>query len=77
MAERQPDIVRQTPSVYGQSERAQSARPVGLKSSSLARLVSRGRLMPARLDLLSLGRPPAAPLEISISEALKEQRSER
>ena len=63
--------------VEGEGGALRCDRPVGLKSSSLARLVSRGRLMPARLDLLSLGRPPAAPLEISISEALKEQRSER
>ena len=79
MAERQPDVIRQTPAVYGEPEPAQGAGLAGLASggsSPLARHVSSGRLIPARLDLLSLGRPPDAPREMSISDALNEQRSE-
>ena len=44
-------------------------------NSALARLLSSGRL-PARLDLAELGPPPDLPREISISEALAEQRGQ-
>jgi len=40
------------------------------------RLVARGRLRPARLDLLDLGPPPEMPTGTSISKALQELRSE-
>lgn len=46
-------------------------------SSVLSRLVSSGRVIPARLDLTELGPPSDRSHEISISEALAEQRRER
>ncbi len=42
----------------------------------IERLISSGRLKPATVDLLALGRPPEERLDLSISEALREQRSE-
>lgn len=51
--------------------------PLPGRSSALARLLSSGRVIPARLDLSELGPPPARSHEISISEALAEQRRER
>ena len=44
-------------------------------ASKFESLVAEGRLRPARRDLRSLGVPPDAPHEISISEALDELRS--
>jgi prevent-host-death family protein len=46
-------------------------------NSVLSRLVSSGRVIPARLDLTELGPPPDRSHGISISEALTEQRRER
>jgi len=50
-----------------------------VSSSALARLVAEGRVLPPRLDLAELGPPPEPeqPLEMTISEALAEQREER
>lgn len=50
--------------------------PLPGRSSTLERLIAEGRVVPARLDLAKLGPPPAAPVEMSISEALAEQRRE-
>ena len=74
MTERQPDEIRQTTAVYGEPELRHVEADRG-NLSPLARLISSGRIKPAKLDLLRLGRPPDAPHEISISEALKEQRA--
>ncbi len=46
-------------------------------SHRLQRLISNGRLKPARGNLLELGRPPDEPHDLSISDALREQRAER
>jgi len=43
----------------------------------LERLATEGRVIPARLDLADLRPPPELPVEITISEALAEQREER
>ena len=51
--------------------------PLPGRSSALGRLLASGRVIPARLDLAELGPPPEAGQEISISEALAEQRRER
>ena len=51
--------------------------PLPGRSSALGRLLASGRVIPARLDLAELGPPPEAAREISISEALAEQRRER
>ena len=51
--------------------------PLPGRSSVLERLVAEGRMVPARLNLAELGPPPELPLEMSISEALEEQREER
>ncbi len=48
--------------------------PLPERNSALDRLTASGRLIPARLDLTSLGPPPALPLEMTLSEALAEQR---
>jgi prevent-host-death family protein len=50
--------------------------PLPGRSSALERLIAEGRVVPARLDL-ELGPPPEQPREMSISEALAEQREER
>lgn len=50
--------------------------PLPGRSSAVERLVAEGRLVPARLDLAALGAPPDAPREMTISEALAEQREE-
>ena len=42
----------------------------------LERLMAEGRIVPARLDLIELGLPPEQPCEMTISEALAEQREE-
>ncbi len=83
MAKRQPDEIRQTPAVYGETEHllaeVEYGGPERLDADTVpprTRLVSIGRLKPATLDLLSLGRPLDASHEISISEALNEQRTE-
>ena len=41
---------------------------------ALDRLMATGRVVPAQLDLTELGPPSDRPLEITISEALAEQR---
>ncbi len=51
--------------------------PLPGRSSVLERLIAEGRVVPPRLDLTELGPPPEQPLEMSISEALAEQREER
>jgi hypothetical protein len=37
-------------------------------------LEASGRIIPARLDLIELGSPPDVPREMTLSEALEEQR---
>ena len=44
------------------------------RSSALDRLEASGRIIPARLDLTQLGPPPDVPREMTLSEALEEQR---
>lgn len=51
--------------------------PLPERSSALARLLSSGRVIPARLNLAELGLPADRPHEISISGALTEQHRER
>lgn len=51
--------------------------PLPGRNSALERLIAEGRVMPARLDLAELGPPPERSLEMSISEALADQREER
>jgi prevent-host-death family protein len=51
--------------------------PLPSRSSALERMISEGRIVPARLDLTELGPPPEQPHEMSISEALAAQREER
>lgn len=51
--------------------------PLPSRSSTLERLVAEGRIVPARLDLTELGAPPERSGELTISEALAEQREER
>jgi prevent-host-death family protein len=64
-------------------EVTERGRPVAIlaplpgHASAVERLTAANRLVPARLDLLSLGLPPELPRQISISEALVEQRRER
>ncbi|HEX7182068.1 MAG TPA: type II toxin-antitoxin system prevent-host-death family antitoxin [Thermoanaerobaculia bacterium] len=48
--------------------------PLPGRSSALERLVAAGRVVPARIDLTELGPPPDRPREMTISEALAEQR---
>lgn len=50
--------------------------PLPGRSSALERLVAAGRVVPARIDLTELGLPPDRPREMTISEALAEQRRE-
>lgn len=50
--------------------------PLPGRSSALERLIASGRVSPARLDLSALGPPSERPHEITISEALAEQRRE-
>ncbi|HYU32414.1 MAG TPA: type II toxin-antitoxin system prevent-host-death family antitoxin [Thermoanaerobaculia bacterium] len=50
--------------------------PLPGRGSTLERLIAEGRVVPARLDLIELGPPPELPCEMSISEALAEQREE-
>jgi prevent-host-death family protein len=51
--------------------------PLPSRSLALERLVAEGRVLPPRRDLAELGLPPELPLEMTISEALAEQREER
>ena len=51
--------------------------PLPERGSALERLVATGRVIPARLDLVTLGPPPARSGTMPISEALAEQRHER
>lgn len=48
--------------------------PLPGRNSALERLAARGRIIPARLDLLDLGPPPDVPEGMTLSEALEEQR---
>lgn len=50
--------------------------PLPGRSSALERLIASGRVLPARLDLSELGPPAEHPHEMTISEALAEQRRE-
>jgi prevent-host-death family protein len=50
--------------------------PLPQRRSALESLAGEGRLVRARLDLLKLGLPPERQCEMSISEALGEQREE-
>jgi len=47
-----------------------------VRSSALERLIATGRIVPARLDLMKLVRPAERPHEMTLSEALAEQRRE-
>lgn len=51
--------------------------PLSGRGSAVARLIASGRIVPARLDLAELGPPPDRARELSISEALAEQRRDR
>jgi prevent-host-death family protein len=51
--------------------------PLPGRSAALERLIADGRVVPARLDLAKLGPPAERPHDMSISEALAEQRRER
>jgi hypothetical protein len=42
--------------------------------TTLDRLETNGRIIPARLDLIELGPPPDVPREMTLSEALEQQR---
>lgn len=50
--------------------------PLPGQNSAIERLVSSGRVVPARLDLAELGLPPDQPREMTISSALADQRRE-
>ena len=50
--------------------------PLPGRSSALERLLATGRVVPARLDLAALGPPSERPHEMTLSEALAEQRRE-
>ncbi len=69
MSEKRADSISEPQAVYGQSELRPARR--------VERLISRGRLKAATRDLLELGPPADDRHELSISEALSEQRSER
>ena len=66
MSEQRADSISEAHAVYGQSE-LRTIPPI-------ERLISSGRLKAATVDLLKLGRPVAERRELSISEALSEQR---
>ena len=67
MPEKRADSISEPHAVYRQSEPRTTL--------AVERLISSRRLKPATVDLLELGRPPDERHEISISEALSEQRS--
>lgn len=48
--------------------------PLPEHNSAVDRLAARGRIIPARLDLLALGPPSDVPDGVTLSEALEEQR---
>ena len=50
--------------------------PLPGRNSALERLMASGRVVPARLDLVEIGPPPERPHDMTISEALEEQRRE-
>jgi prevent-host-death family protein len=50
--------------------------PLPERRGALERLLASGRVIPARLDLASLGPPPAAPAGVSLSQALADLRAE-
>ena len=66
------DEVRETAAVY--DKRGTESQPEHGSRAAVKRLAARGRIRPARGDLRDLGPPPNEPHDISISEALKEQR---
>ena len=68
MSEERADSISEPQAVYDQRDPQTISR--------IERLISSRRLKPATVDLLELGRPPDERHEISISEALSEQRSE-
>jgi prevent-host-death family protein len=51
--------------------------PLPAEATAIDRLAALGMLRRARLDLAKLGPPLDCPLEISISEALEEQKAEK
>lgn len=51
--------------------------PLPAEATAIDRLAALGTLRRARLDLTKLGPPLDFPLEISISEALEEQKAEK
>ena len=51
--------------------------PLPGEATAIDRLAASGRLKRARLDLTKLGPPLDCPVEISISEALEEQKAEK
>lgn len=68
MSEDQPDTICEPQAAYDAYEPR--------TTPCVERLVSSGRLKPATVDLLELGRPLDMPHDLSISEALSQQRSE-
>jgi len=68
MAEEQADSISEPHAAYGQPEPQTISR--------VERLIASGRLKAATVDLLALGRPQDADHELSISQALNEQRAE-
>jgi prevent-host-death family protein len=50
--------------------------PLPERRGALERLMASGRVIPARLDLASLGPPPDPPPGVSLSQALSDLRSE-
>ena len=66
---RPTDEVREPQAVHAQHEMGTSVRR--------EQLIAGGRLKPATIDLLALGRPKDAPHAVPISQALNELRAER
>ncbi len=78
MTDHTADEIREPAVAYG--ERDGKRLPIhGLATarSAVERLAASGRIRPAKGDLRDLGLPPDEPHDISISEALNEQRSEK
>ena len=79
MAKPQQDMICEPRSEYGDlafEQRSIRRRPRRADASSMERLIASGRIKPAKADLLSLGLPQGEPNQLSISDALNEQRSE-
>ncbi len=78
MTDHTADEVREPAVAYDDRDRETlPIRHMEKAGSAVERLSASGRIRPARGDLRDLGPPPAAPHDISISEALSEQRFER